>query len=777
MRNILPHGKYPKLLTLALVASSAFACPVFADTAAVQAPAACVAISSRADALIARPEYAAYRGWLKYLEFRVKSDAVRFGAESKEAKEALARLEDWTAKIEADPNLISKLRGVQEWAYESSADGSGQPFRINIPTDYNPSVATAASVYCHGYSGSHTEHTAGWKEKTGAFDVAVLGRARGGFYMSLSEKDVLDVVSYVKAHWNIDGRRVRLNGGSMGGFASFWLTARHPDLWASARPDCGFAFSAPLGNLLQTPIYSLHSKDDPVVSIAADDGPLKHLVENGGNVIYEETNGFGHGVWNFVEGNTRAGEWEGHQVAPACNEVRHIDFTALDGVSDKAWWAEVAEWGNEDRAAHFALSAGRDNTLYAHLDNIRRLRIDIANSPFDRKSALQVSVNGGIAFAIPAPLPEDIEIENGANGWTVAKEAAPLPFRLHTPGGATMVYDGSPILIVYGTKGTAEENAAILVAATAASRSPNASWPDDDIDRSQIDKVSHYQNLYGNLPMKADADVTDADLARCNVVIIGTDKQNALAAKLAKRLPAKFDGGKIVLGNGRSVDAKGNALGLTYYDPAAPERLVLWLASEDVAFYKPGSVLPQILAGAWGADAVVMNAEAPTVATSAAFDSRWNFIADHSDTLPASCDEANTARFIASVTAKAVHADFGVSSRTFYVLKRCTPAVAATSGVTTYGDLARFYYNSPIYTVTLSGAELADMAGKLKAAKIHAYDFSPNFDETKLVSDKAYTVSLTEAELWSVPATGFLLTNSTWTGINAGAAILKAGGK
>lgn len=776
MISTLLTKKTPKLLTLALIASSAFACPIFAETAA-QAPEVSVSISAKADVLIARSEFAAYRGWLKYLEFRVKFDAEKFGADSEQAKASLARLDDWTAKIEADPNIISKLRGVQEWAYESEADGSGQPFKINIPTDYSPANPTPVSLYCHGYSGNHMEHSSGWTAHAGGFDVAVLGRARGGFYMSLSEADVLDVVKYVKGHWNIDERRVRINGGSMGGFASFWLAARHPDIWASARPDCGFAFRAPISNLVITPVYSLHSKDDPVVSIALDDGPLKHLIDIGGSVTYEETNGFGHAVWDFTEGNARASEWESRQVRANFSDARYIDYTALDGMADKAWWAEVAEWGAMDRPAHFILNAAADNTLYAKLDNIARLRMDIANSPFDGTRDMRVSVNGGIAFTIPAPLPEDIEIEQGTNGWEASKESAALPYRLHTTGGAAMVYDGSPLLIVYGTHGTVEENAAMLVAATAASKSPNASWPDDDIDRSGTDKVSHYQNLYGNLRTKTDVDVTEDDLALCNVVIIGTEKENSVAAKLSGKLPAKFDGGKIVLTDGESYAAKDNALGLVYHNPISSDRLILWFASEDASFYKTGAVLPQIMAAASGVDLVIMNANMPTVVTAKAFNSRWEWIQDcnNSSLIPNNCcDEKGMAELISTAIAKASHADFGISIRTFRQLNRAIPAFSATSSVTHYSDIAKLLYNRPIYNISLTGAQVLDMMAKLNANTLHTFDISPNFKASEIDTTKVYKIAVIEEDLWSVPVTGFLPDNSEWTGAYASDAITNA---
>ena len=96
---------------------------------------------ARADAALARADLAAYRGWIKYLRTDAGTAVMRQGAASKDATEKIHRLDDWVARITADPNLLATLRGVQEWAYESGADDSGQPFKM---TGRCPSSTTVA---------------------------------------------------------------------------------------------------------------------------------------------------------------------------------------------------------------------------------------------------------------------------------------------------------------------------------------------------------------------------------------------------------------------------------------------------------------------------------------------------------------------------------------------------------------------------------------------------------------------------------------------------------
>jgi pimeloyl-ACP methyl ester carboxylesterase len=767
------------LIAVLLSGSAVYAAQPVVQQIAQALPAADPAPAiAHADAAIANPALKDYHGWLKYLEFRVRADAERHGAQSPDAVAAIERLEEWTAKIEADPQLLGKLRGVQEWAYESAADGSGQPFKLNIPTDYDPSRPMPLSLYAHGYSGNHLEHSTGWTDKTGSFDLGVLGRARGGFYFALSEADVMDTLKYVRAHWNIDPYRIHLNGGSMGGMASYRLGARYPDIWASIAPDCGMAAHVPMENLLTVPVYALHSIDDPVVSISLDNGALERLRKAGGCVITEEPNGFGHGVWNFVEGNARAGEWAGNQVRPAARDVRRLDYTAVDGIARGAWWAKVTSWGPQPRPAHFLLNAGTDNTLYATLDNISTLRLDLANSPFSRERDLRISVNGAKTFTIPAPLAASVEIARGANGWEAVDVRAPALRREHTPGGAVLLYDGSPLLIVYGTQGDEKTNATLLAAATAASRSPNPIWHTDDIDRAPQDGVSHYQNLYGSLPMKADRDVSAADLGRCNLVIIGSAAQNSLAARIAAELPVKIENGRIECGEAGSYESKDNALGLVYYSPFAADRLVLWLASESADFYRPGAFLPVLLAYSAGIDLAIMNVSQVRIVAARSFgpDWKWSCAQAQSPLLPAAAStDAGWAALVAGILRDATKADFAVAVRPYESLGVKNPALCATKGITRYADMAAIYYYDPVYVLELTGAQLADMAAKRAAFKVCPYDFSEGFDSAKLVPERLYSVAMLEEDAWAILDTGFLPHISHYAGIEAADAILKAG--
>lgn len=727
-----------------------------AGAAEVSAPPVSLADTlSKAETALARPDLAAYRGWIKFLRYEAETTAAKGGPASAAAQAKARRLADWVERITVNPQLLATLAGVQEWAYESPVDGSGQPFKMAIPTDYDPARPAPLSVYMHGYAGNHLEHATGMSSHPGSMDLSVLGRARGGGYRTLSEADVLHVFDYVRAHWAIDPDRIHLNGGSMGGGGTFRLGARCPHLFASGRPTCGFASFVPLGNLRTFPIYATHSADDWVVSALHARGPLARIRALGGQVIYDETNGLGHAAWDYKEGNERGAAWVPRQVRPNSRRVRHIDYTATDGGAMRGWWGEIVQWGDAMRPARFVLTAGGDNQLHAELTNITRLRLMVAESPFDPQQPLLVSVNGGVPLTVLPPLPRSLELSHTDRGWGVGPEAQPSSKRLHTPGSAALLYNGEPLLIVHGTGGSAAEVRAMQAAAEAASKSPNPVWLHDPGDLGP-DGVPHFQNLYGRLPVKADTAVTAEDIARCHLVLIGTATQNSLVARMADQLPVQFTEAEVTCNDGMTFPVRDKALGLVHYNPLAPHRLVFWVAADNPAAYAPNAWVSRMMgggnsiaAGIYGADLLVLAANAPQVAATRSFDRNWGWSPDRaaSPALPASL---RTSRDLSNALGAALRVAAG--AEVALVGSFGPPGqVVVTPPITRVSDLLAQFYNLAIGTCDLTGAELAKIARQAAAEKEPRLIVCPadGMEAAKLDPVRLYRVAMPVDLLWT----------------------------
>jgi hypothetical protein len=712
--------------------------PAPAAASGTALPSANASLPSGARAVLARQDLEAYHGWIRYLVFRASRDGERFGEGSDAARRARTELDTWTRRILGDSSTLAQMRGVFEWAYLSPVDDSGQPFRLSVPTDYDPARPAPLVIHMHGLAGNHIEHSSFMKDHPGDFEVAVLGRSRGGYYRALSEADVLGVIDYVEAHYSIDPRRVHLKGGSMGGGGTFFLGSRYPWRFASGRPICGFASDLPIANLLTVPLYATHSTDDPVVPVLQSRGPIGRLRALGGDAVLDETTGYGHAVWDYTEGNQRGDAWYGKHVLPASSSVQRLSFTAIDGRAMRDYWAEIVEWGPRPQPASFTLEARANNALAATTSNVARLSIRVDESPLDPDRALALNIDGTL-LARQAPLPERLVVVKAGSGWAF-EGAPPIPStRLHTPGGANQLYDGEPLLIVYGTQGASEVNAAMHQAAVVASRSSNASWPSPSGDAGD-DGISHNQNLYGELNVAADVDVTPEQIAARHLVLIGTAQQNSLVARMADRLPVRYEGEAIRLSDGTTLPAADTALGLVHYDPLAPSRLVFWVASPDAAAYRADALVPRALGRfPTGADLVVTRVSEPRILLARSFDSRWSWLSrEGSPALPAAgAERAGFARMLAESVRRVSGADFALALESDEDGPTYATGLRAT-------DLVGLIYYEPIAVMSLTGSELA--AARLALAKNDQAHLQPE-PNAKLDPKRNYRLALTARQL------------------------------
>jgi hypothetical protein len=362
-----------------------------------------------------------------------------------------------------------------------------------------------------------------------------------------------------------------------------------------------------------------------------------------------------------------------------------------------------------------------------------------------------VSVCGAVPITLPAPLPGSVVLALGEKGWGFEASPEPPPFRLHTPGSAMLLYEGEPLLIVYGTRGSEAERGAMRSAALAASKSPTPSWPDDK-GEAGTDKVPHNQNLYGWLNTKADADVTDADIAKCHLVLIGTAAQNAVVSRIAELLPVHFSGGAVTCSDGARFEGGKLALGLVHFNPLAPKRLIFWVAAGDPSAYAANSAIPSTMGGgdfhageAFSADLVVMRASSSTLVAARSFDSRWRWVPGRDASPLVAARLAQPGDFeqaVGEAIRRAAAADFALIGAT---APAAPPPVSI--GVTRISDVVPLYANIPIGMAEVSGTELLDMA-RLASAKDSGLQI-PSFDAGRIEAGRTYRVAMPVNILWT----------------------------
>jgi len=109
---------------------------------------------------------------------------------------------------------------------------------------------------------------------------------------------VMNFIDTLVKAGNVDSRRIYVGGLSMGGFGTFEILWRRPQLFAAAFPICGGG--NPVGvNLYgkKFPIWVFHGAADDVVPVANSRIMVDALKTAGAKVKYTEYPGVKHDSW------------------------------------------------------------------------------------------------------------------------------------------------------------------------------------------------------------------------------------------------------------------------------------------------------------------------------------------------------------------------------------------------------------------------------------------------------------------------------------------------
>lgn len=104
------------------------------------------------------------------------------------------------------------------------------------------------------------------------------------------------IKDFVKSN-NIDEDKIYLTGTSMGGFGTWKLAQKHPELFAAIIPICGGGNPRDIWKLRHMPIWNFHGGKDKLVPIEASHRLIETIKPINPNVrftIYPET---GHSSW------------------------------------------------------------------------------------------------------------------------------------------------------------------------------------------------------------------------------------------------------------------------------------------------------------------------------------------------------------------------------------------------------------------------------------------------------------------------------------------------
>jgi hypothetical protein len=179
---------------------------------------------------------------LKYNEFYGPGEVAVAKRHLQQGRERAKSLRDGQAPWNTATGLI--VRG-----YRSKIDGSVQPYGLVVPSSYKAgSVHHRLDIWFHGRGEKLTElsFVEGRQKDAGAFTpphafvLHPYGRYCNANHFA-GEIDTFEAVEHSRKHYPIDVNRISVRGFSMGGAACWNFAVHYPGLWASAAPGAGFS--------------------------------------------------------------------------------------------------------------------------------------------------------------------------------------------------------------------------------------------------------------------------------------------------------------------------------------------------------------------------------------------------------------------------------------------------------------------------------------------------------------------------------------------------------
>ena len=123
------------------------------------------------------------------------------------------------------------------------------------------------------------------------------------------QEAVLDLLLKILKNYRVDNNRVYVTGLSVGGYGTWALAAKNPDLFAAAVPICGGGEPSTARVLKDMPIWVFHGARDEVVLPEESEKMVRALQRVNGKVRYTLYPHAYHDSWTETYANPELYDW------------------------------------------------------------------------------------------------------------------------------------------------------------------------------------------------------------------------------------------------------------------------------------------------------------------------------------------------------------------------------------------------------------------------------------------------------------------------------------
>jgi hypothetical protein len=167
--------------------------------------------------------------------------------------------------------------------------GQLQPYVVYVPKKPQPNDGWGMTLLLHSLSANYNQYTNSHNQSElgdrgpGSLVLTPAGRGPDGFYAGIAEADTFEAWADVARHYKLDPGWTTVSGYSMGGFGTYRLLARWPDLFARGFSTVGIpgTVNDQIASLRNTPIMAWNADADELVQLNESEQAVKDLTAAG----------------------------------------------------------------------------------------------------------------------------------------------------------------------------------------------------------------------------------------------------------------------------------------------------------------------------------------------------------------------------------------------------------------------------------------------------------------------------------------------------------------
>jgi pimeloyl-ACP methyl ester carboxylesterase len=479
--------------------------------------------------------------------------------------------------------LKLKVRSPQDRhkrTFVSNIDGSVQYYCVT-PGEIPEGEKPALFLTLHGAAVKAENQAAAYGPKSWGHVVAPTNRRPYGFdWEDWGRLDALEVLALAEERFGTDPARTYLTGHSMGGHGTWSVGATHPGRFAAIGPSAGwYSFWSYAGkerdgdaspieelfarasspsdtlalsrNFLHHGVYVLHGDRDDNVPVGQARFMRKHLAEFHADFAYYERPGAGHWWGNACcDWPPMFDFFEAHAI-PDNRDVPNVEFkTANPGIASRSRWLAIEAQQEFLKVSSASITQDvKKRTFTGTTENVALLSLELGQ--LDPGETVTVELDGQKIENIATPEGrERLFLARVKDEWMAAFKPALDQKGPHRCGTFKDAFRHR-VLFIYGTAGSAEENA----------------WA---YAKARYDAETFWYRANGSIDVIPDTLFDPAAEPDRNVIVYGNAETNSAWLKLLRSSPVQVTRGRIAVGE-RLLE--GDDLGCYFVRPRPGSRI------------------------------------------------------------------------------------------------------------------------------------------------------------------------------------------------------------